>query len=166
MIIALPWRRIGLKISTAMNLFEHIERKAVVGGLIALALVLIVSWYLLRDSSTEETDALLTELPGPALDLVLGRDLLIALSRLKKTELDVGFFGDPVFLSLRDFGVAIAPQPVGRRNPFALFSAAEAATSSRRGASSVILPARGAGRGTLPQGGAGGRQSPNLDFAF
>jgi hypothetical protein len=105
-----------------MSLFEHIEKRAVAGGLIALAIIAAAGWYFLRDSS-EETNAPLTELPGTTLDAVLGRDLLVALSRLKETQLDVGFFEDPVFLSLRDFGVTIAPQPVGRRNPFAAFTA-------------------------------------------
>lgn len=60
---------------------------------------------------------------GPA----VGRDLLVILAKLKTTRLDTALFSDPVFLSLRDFGVAIASQPIGRRNPFAPFEEKSAA---------------------------------------
>ena len=53
--------------------------------------------------------------------LLAGRDLLVALAKLKSTALDTSIFDDPVFMSLKDFGVEIASQPVGRRNPFAEF---------------------------------------------
>lgn len=56
-----------------------------------------------------------------ALDSSVGRDLLVLLAQLKTTKLNTSIFDDPLFVSLQDFGVAIAPQPVGRRNPFAAF---------------------------------------------
>lgn len=61
----------------------------------------------------------------------LGRDLLTLLARLRTTELDTSLFADPLFLGLRDFGVAITPQPVGRRNPFEAFEGEIAAAKSK-----------------------------------
>ncbi len=49
----------------------------------------------------------------------IGRDFIVLLAELKAIKLDETFFADPIFLSLHDSTVTIAPQPVGRRNPFA-----------------------------------------------
>lgn len=50
---------------------------------------------------------------------VSGEQVLIALNRLRAVSFDTAIFSDPVFVSLVDFGTVIAPQPVGRPNPFA-----------------------------------------------
>ena len=50
-----------------------------------------------------------------------GREAASSDGRLRATELNTSLFADPLFVGLRDFGVAIAPQPVGRRNPFEAF---------------------------------------------
>jgi hypothetical protein len=52
-------------------------------------------------------------------DAILGQDLLMSLSRLKSTHLDVSIFSDPAFRSLIDRSETIPPEPKGRRNPFA-----------------------------------------------
>lgn len=49
----------------------------------------------------------------------VGRDLLSTLLQLKSLDLDEALFQNPVFQSLRDFGIPIPPQPLGRPNPFA-----------------------------------------------
>ena len=49
---------------------------------------------------------------------VIGKDLIVTLSKLKSLVLDETFFKDPVFNSLNDFSTSIAPQEVGRTNPF------------------------------------------------
>ncbi|MEK7192733.1 MAG: hypothetical protein AAB682_01215 [Patescibacteria group bacterium] len=46
------------------------------------------------------------------------------LVNLRTIKLDSKIFSDPAFSSLTDFGVAIAPQAVGRANPFAPLSGA------------------------------------------
>lgn len=46
-------------------------------------------------------------------------DLLQSLSDLRAVKLDSAIFNDQKFLSLVDFGRSIAPEPVGRTNPFA-----------------------------------------------
>lgn len=57
--------------------------------------------------------------PVASADAVVGQDLLAALALLKTIRLDTSVFADPIFKSLSDWGKAIPPQPVGRRNPFA-----------------------------------------------
>lgn len=62
--------------------------------------------------------------PAASADAVVGQDLLAALALLKTIQLDTSVFTDPLFKSLSDWGKAIPPQPVGRRNPFAPLGAA------------------------------------------
>ncbi len=52
------------------------------------------------------------------------QQLLVSLSSLHTITLDNAIFSDPVFVSLTDFGVQIAPENVGRGNPFAPFGTA------------------------------------------
>ncbi|HEX9608746.1 MAG TPA: hypothetical protein VGA06_00865 [Candidatus Paceibacterota bacterium] len=47
------------------------------------------------------------------------QDLLVTLLQLRSVELNGRIFSNPAFHSLRDFSQPIAPQPVGRNNPFA-----------------------------------------------
>jgi len=56
--------------------------------------------------------------PEQAAD-VLGQEILRALNQIEALQLDRGIFEDPVFLSLVDRSKEIAPEPVGRVNPFA-----------------------------------------------
>ena len=108
-----------------MHIFEHIDKKvAVAFGIIILGL-LGFFFYSLSGKVAEPPQ--LTVLPTSPLDATLGRDLLAALAKLKSTKLDTSIFDDPVFVSLKDFGVTIASQAVGRRNPFALFEGEAAA---------------------------------------
>ncbi len=51
---------------------------------------------------------------------ILGRQILVSLSRLKNIKLDTTFLGTPVFQSFQDFTVIIPKQNVGRRDPFAV----------------------------------------------
>lgn len=48
-----------------------------------------------------------------------GREILALLADLKKISLDESIFSDPIFQSLKDFSVELAPEPKGRQNPFA-----------------------------------------------
>ena len=119
-----------------MNLFEHLNKKAVIGmGAAILILFCLFFFWLL---GTPGDDAIITELPASPLNASLGRDLLAALAKLKSTKLDTSIFEDPVFGTLKDFGVEIAAQPVGRRNPFGSFSGN--ASSRITGAGSVRPP--------------------------
>jgi len=50
---------------------------------------------------------------------VTGNELLVLLLKIKSISLDGELFNDPIFEGLKDFSKEIAPQPVGRNNPFA-----------------------------------------------
>lgn len=106
-----------------MNIFGQIDKKTIMAFLFMVALLIIFLFYSLSNRSPESGE--ITMLPISPLDGKLGRELLVALAKLKSTKLDKSIFDDPVFNSLKDFGVEIAPQPIGRRNPFALFEEKE-----------------------------------------
>jgi len=122
-----------------MPILAHVDKKVLIGAAAAAAIIIAGAvYYWLTDKPKE--DGALTALEESTLDGTIGRDLLRTLSRLRSTKLDVTIFEDPVYSSLKDFGVEIAPQPVGRRNPFAQFGAVKAA------------PAKGPAAPTLPKG--------------
>ena len=102
-----------------MNITEHINKKALIGLGVLLLVLLSVFFYWF--SGTAGTQSAITTLAQSPLDATLGRELLSALAKLKSTKLDTSIFNDPVFSGLKDFGVEIASQPVGRRNPFSVF---------------------------------------------
>jgi len=52
-------------------------------------------------------------------EIVVGKELLDLFDQMKLITLDQNIFTNPVFNSLNDFGLTIAPQPIGRNNPFA-----------------------------------------------
>lgn len=104
-----------------MQFFEHIDKRTLIISGLVIAALAGSFFYWLSDRPSDETPPI-TELSSTAFDAALGRELLTTLAKLKSTVLDTGIFDDPVFASLQDFGIEIAPQPVGRRNPFAEFS--------------------------------------------
>lgn len=106
-----------------MNIFEHVDKRMVIGFVIVFVVLASGFFYWLSGDSGSEGTGALTVLPTSPLDATLGRDLLVALATLKSTKLDTSIFTDPVFVSLKDFSVDISAQPVGRRNPFATFDA-------------------------------------------
>lgn len=128
-----------------MNLFAHLDRKKVMWGACGIAVLAAILFYLFTAKAPEPV---VTQIEASPLEGVLGRDLLLTLERLKSTNLDTSVFQDPVFTSLQDFGVAIAPQPVGRRNPFAPFEGGGSAAAPASGARS--LPAASKSSGSAP----------------
>ena len=86
--------------------------------MVVLVLVGVVYFFFLRGDSPADAP-LLQVSAGDTADTLLGRDLLAALAQLKSVKLDQTIFETEVFASLHDFGVDIAKQNVGRRNPFA-----------------------------------------------
>ena len=100
------------------SLFDHIDKRT---ALIGAVTVFIFGALLIYLFSQNDDTPDIERLDASAIDAALGRELLSTLARLKATALDTSIFTDPVFTSLHDFGVEIAPQPVGRRNPFASF---------------------------------------------
>ncbi len=48
----------------------------------------------------------------------VSQEILIVLTSLNSIKLDNSIFNNAVFLSLTSYGVELAPENVGRRNPF------------------------------------------------
>lgn len=124
------------------SIFEHINKRVVVGGAVALAIILAFLFYLMGNRTPQSA---VTRIETSPLEGALGKELLATLSRLKSTTLDTSIFTDPVFESLKDFGVEIASQPVGRRNPFAPFEP----TAPASGGAAAKIPA-GSGKTVAP----------------
>ncbi|HBV01429.1 MAG TPA: hypothetical protein DEF00_03500 [Candidatus Taylorbacteria bacterium] len=114
-----------------MNIFGNIDKKTILAFLFMVVLLIVFLFYSLSNKRSDSGE--ITTLPISPLDAKLGRELLAALAKLKSTKLDKTIFDDPVFNSLKDFGVEIAPQPIGRRNPFASFEE----TADTKGGSST-----------------------------
>ena len=137
-----------------MNFLARIDKKTLIAFLIMVAALVAFLFYSLSDkrSATEEIAAV----PAFPIDAKLGRELLVALAKLKSTKLDRTIFEDPVFNSLKDFGVQIAPEPVGRRNPFASFT--EEAAGAKAASSGAKKPSPGSSRtpASAPKVPAGG----------
>ncbi len=145
-----------------MNIFDHINKQAALTALLmVLALTAFFFYYLGGENSPESG---ISEVDGSLIGATLGKELLSALARLRSTKFDTAIFDDPVFMGLTDFGIEIAPQPVGRRNPFAVFegravpaadrpSVGAAALSNRSPASGVSAPPK---KPTPPVNSGGG----------
>ncbi len=56
--------------------------------------------------------------PETGLNNLIGSELLVLLLQIKSINLDTGIFDDNAFTRLKDFGVEIEPQPIGKSNPF------------------------------------------------
>ena len=110
-----------------MQIFDHIDKRVAIG--FCVIAVMVIGWLFYRMGSTNTVEGPITEVGISPLDATLGRELLSALATLKSTKLDTSVFDDPVYTSLHDFGVEISAQPVGRRNPFALFATSTAGAS-------------------------------------
>ncbi|HVV38917.1 MAG TPA: hypothetical protein VHD31_01165 [Candidatus Paceibacterota bacterium] len=82
-------------------------------GLIILALLGVWAYFTFFGGSGPSATVTVDE-TSP-----LSQDVLVTLSNLHTIKLDSTIFSDPVFSSLTDYGVAIPPENVGRRNPFA-----------------------------------------------
>lgn len=97
-------------------------KKHMVIVFVLVAVVVGGVWYGMSGGGVE-TGALLTtdtvnDSGSPTEDAV-DRDLVETLLTLRAITLSGTIFNDPAFLSLRDFGTMIVPEPVGRANPFA-----------------------------------------------
>jgi hypothetical protein len=87
------------------------KNMGVVLGLLLVILGVVVYFNFFAGKSGE----LLSATPGES---AVSQEILLALNNLKTIKLDSSFFSDPTFLSLTSYGVELAPENVGRRNPF------------------------------------------------
>lgn len=120
-----------------MNLFGQIDKKTIAVFLCMVAVLVVFLFYSLSGRRPDSGE--ITTLPMSPLDSKLGRELLAALAKLRTTKLDMSIFDDPVFTSLKDFGVEIASEPIGRRNPFASFEEKESAKAGTKAGNSPPL---------------------------
>lgn len=89
------------------------------------AVVIVAVFVLYRFFMGGEQDAPLTA-TAPVVQTGAQDDLLSLLLELKAISLSDELFTDPSFASLQDFTVRLSPEPIGRRNPFAVGGVVEA----------------------------------------
>ncbi len=100
-----------------MDFFRN-NSTALLGILVTVIVVIGYFLFFKGDTSSEQSGLQVTR-PAGGGEIGVSRNLLTILLELRSISLDEKFFSDPLFRSLRDFGVELAPQPVGRPNPFA-----------------------------------------------
>lgn len=88
--------------------------------IIAVIFVGAVVYYGFLSGGRSSPALLSSDAQAPSAD---SQQLLVILANLKTIQLDPSVFTDPVYVSLTDFGVVISKEDVGRRNPFAPFTA-------------------------------------------
>lgn len=110
-----------------MSLFARNKILVVLLGLVILG----VAWYFFSGSSSSAPGILQSE-GGPAGISANPEeaDIVQTLLTLRAVSLSGTIFSDPAFMTLRDFGTQIIPEPIGRPNPFAPLGAASATSSS------------------------------------
>jgi hypothetical protein len=85
----------------------------VIGGVVLAGIV----WYSFLRGGSAKAPILTTE--DMTASGAVDSDVVAILLELRAVSLSGTIFSDPVFMSLRDFGSQIVPEPVGRQNPFA-----------------------------------------------
>ena len=70
------------------------------------------------------------------------RGLVDTLLQLRAVSLSGTIFSDPAFMSLRDFGKQVIPEPVGRPNPFAPVSTRPTTTKETLQSTQLFSPKR------------------------
>lgn len=94
--------------------------------LVSTAVVLLGIVFSTFSSGKKDTGALVSDRALGTSENAVGKELLSLLLTLKSLDLKEDIFADPAFRRLEDFSLELAPQPVGRSNPFAPFGASEA----------------------------------------
>ncbi len=119
-----------------MELFQR-HQNIFIGSAI-FAVVVIIYFIFFGGSKPEQINTgsflptsitaggLVSELSASPSDLIVGADLLQALSQMKNINLNTAPLADPSFKSLKDTSKVIAPEPfgksTGRKNPFSGFA--------------------------------------------
>lgn len=79
-----------------------------------VAVILFVGYFFLFSKDESAT----TSPVSKSSQEIIGNDLLSLILELKKIKLNTELFKSPTFSSLKDFGITLKDQPVGRQNPF------------------------------------------------
>lgn len=98
-----------------MNFLKQNGGYLVIGLLVA---ALVYGAYAYFGGGSEPAAPLVSR-AGTTAAPVIGGDLLATLLSLNSLSLNPAVFGDPVFRNLKDFGIPIPAEAVGRNNPFA-----------------------------------------------
>ena len=96
--------------------FKNKKNLVIIGAVIIL--LVIVLWLVIGRGGGE-INQILIEVSSDPVELIIGRDMLVALDKMRNVKLDTGFLSNSVYQSLSDFKVEIPSQPIGRRDPFA-----------------------------------------------
>lgn len=94
-----------------------LKHKGAVVGVVLL--VIAGAWWGFAGSSK---DPAVLQTEGAAAKTSVDRDVVQALIALRAITLSDAIFKDPAFATLRDFGIQIVAEPIGRRDPFAPLS--------------------------------------------
>jgi hypothetical protein len=87
-----------------------------IGAVIIVILAGYLGWQWYGASS--DVGSVLTS-SGDSASSEQAQELINFITELKTIRIETGIFTNPAFLSLVDSTVVIAPQPIGRKNPFA-----------------------------------------------
>lgn len=101
-----------------MNFFKK-YKIAILSILLVVILGIGYSVFFVGES---DTASLVSDRVGSPGDVVVGKNLLALLLTLQSIDLKEDIFTDPAFRRLEDFSLELAPQSVGRVNPFAPLS--------------------------------------------
>lgn len=88
-------------------------------NIIIIAVIIVIAAFAYNLFVGKTDDSLLTSEVKGTENSALETDLLSILIDLRSITLDDSIFSNQAFMSLRDFGQDIVPEPVGRENPFA-----------------------------------------------
>lgn len=89
-----------------------------IGGIVVILVLLVGGYFLLFGTSPEEGVGSLS-LTSTSTDAANNSfAVLQQLRQLRTISLNTDIFSSPTFRSLRDYGVEIQAQPIGRDNPF------------------------------------------------
>lgn len=94
-------------------------------AVLGILLIVVVGWYLYSRQKPSEIagesfiidDPMMLAAGGATGDV--GMEILDLLSKIQGLRIDTTLFADPAYRSLSDYTQQVAPQPVGRDNPFA-----------------------------------------------
>lgn len=120
--------------------------------IIAVAVILILAavYFYFQGGSSTGSGSLLTASDASG----VGSSELSLLNQMRSLRIDTSFFKDPAYQSLVDYSVSIAPENVGRPNPFAPIPGVpnpNAPESPSSGLSSS--PSSGSAAGSAPSSG-------------
>lgn len=100
---------------------EALKQNKTLLVLLLISVVIAGVYFFVRRSSSAPLGDTAAEGPSFEVTYVVGQgaqEVLAALRMIEGFSLDVSVFSDPLFMSLEDFRVPVAPVTPGRDNPF------------------------------------------------